>query len=454
MLDNSSNRPEIESLTSAFQDFNQIVDRFQKTYEILQNKIDLLNKQVETKNIELEKKYVEEENIKNFLNNILENIYDGVIVIDNNGIITNFNRAAEVITGFHKNEILGKNYKSFNKAKNSESRSALYTLTTHKESYHRQKTILTSDKQEKNVEFSTTLLKDHEGNILGVVETFNDISEIKSLQDRITHVETLAALGEMSASVAHEIRNPLAGITGFAGLLDRQIPDDDPKKKLVKSIIQGTTKLNDIISNLLTLTRPQKINMSPVNIYSFLVDLVDYFKENFLCISGNTIVEKKNTQSNSSDSIVSEVKNIKFELEIDNQDTLVYLDIQLFQQIILNLLKNACEAIVAKGKITIKTKSNMFDPIHSILEDDEKDELIRLFSFIEISISDTGSGIPEDVIQKVFNPFFTTKNEGNGLGLAICKKIIQLHKGDIQIKSQLGKGTTFMINLPLYEQPS
>ena len=430
-MDNTSNKHEIESLTSAFQDFNQIVERFQKTYDILQNKIEQLNKQVEIKNLELENKYAEEENIKNFLKYILENIYDGVIVIDNQGIITNFNRAAELITGFHKDEILGKSYNSFNKANTSESRSALYTLTTHKESYHRQKTILTSDNHEKNVEFSTTLLKDHGGHILGVVETFNDISEIKVLQEKITQVETLAALGEMSASVAHEIRNPLAGITGFAGLLDRQIPADDPRKSLVKSIIQGTTKLNDIISNLLTLTKPQKLNLSQINLYNFLKDLIDYFQENF--VLGD--------------------KKIKIELDIDNKDTMIYLDLQLFQQIILNLLKNATDAIEDKGKILIKTNTNIFDPIHSLLEEDEKDELIRLFSNVEIAISDNGSGIPENVIAKVFNPFFTTKNEGNGLGLAICKKIIQLHKGDIQIKSQLGKGTTFTISLPLYEQP-
>ena len=422
---------EIESLTSAFQDFTETVIKFEKTYESLQNKIDQLNEQIEIKNIELERKYAEGENIKNFLNNILENIYDGVVVVDTNGIITNFNRAAETITGFNKEEMLGKNYIFFSDDTKVESRSALYTLSTRKESYHRQKTIITADNKEKDLEFSTTLLKDHENNILGVVETFNDISEIKSLREKIMHIETLAALGEMSASVAHEIRNPLAGITGFAGLLDRQILDDDPKKPLVKSIIQGTTKLNDIISNLLKLTRPQQLNISEINIYNFLSDLIDYFNTSFININDK--------------------KTITITIAPTDKNTMIYCDAQLFQQVVLNILKNAYDAISDLGNIRITTKTYIFEPKQSILDRKEKDDLIRLFSYIEIAIKDDGCGINEDILQKVFNPFFTTKDEGNGLGLAICKKIIQLHKGDINIKSQEGYGTTFTLTLPLYK---
>jgi len=427
-----TNNHDIETLTSAFNDFNTIISKFQDTFITLQNKIETLNTQIEVKNLELEKKYAETENIKNFLNNILEDEYNGVIVIDNSGIITNFNRAAEMITGYNKDEMIGQHYTKFDREAKNDSRSALYTLNTRKESYHRQKNIRTAEDTEKIVEFSATLLKDKDQNVLGVVETFNDISELNILRDRVKHVETLAALGEMSASVAHEIRNPLAGITGFAGLLDRQIPEDDPKKNLVQSIIVGTTKLNDIITNLLTLTRPQKLNLTEVNLYSFLSNVVSYFKE----------------------TIPTDDKDIKIDLDIDNQDITIALDVQLFQQIIINLLKNACDAISEKGKVTIRTKSNIFEPISNILEPEEKSEMIHLFSDVEITISDNGSGIPPEILQKVFNPFFTTKDTGNGLGLAIVKKIIQLHKGDISIKSTVGKGTTFFINLPLYEQPN
>lgn len=427
-----SQKQDIESLTIAFQEFTQTIEKFQQTYDVLQNKIDVLSKQLEQKNQELEKKYSEGEYIKNFLNNILENIYTGVIVIDLKGIITHFNRAAEMITGYNKDDLIGKSYTFFSHAENSDTRSALYTISSKKESYHRQKNIITADQQEKSVEFSITLLRDHTNEVFGAVETFNDISEIKILQDKILQIETLAALGEMSASVAHEIRNPLAGITGFAGLLDRQIPDNDHRKNLVKSIIVGVTKLNDIISNLLTLTRPQKLCLSQINLSNFLSDVVCYFQE----------------------AIPLKDKNITFDLRLDKKESLIYLDVQLFQQVLINIIKNACDSIDTKGKICISTKTNIFEPISDILEDDEKDELIRLFSDVEISITDTGKGISEEVLNKIFNPFFTTKDEGNGLGLAICKKIIQLHKGDIHVKSAQNKGSTFIINLPLYIHPN
>lgn len=421
---------DIQSLTSAFQDFNLIVDKFQKTYETLQDKIDLLTKQLDYKNKELEFKIQESENIKNFLDNILNNINSAVVVIDLQGIITHFNRAAEFLSGFEKEEILGKPYKQFfHKNSLNDSKSALYTLSTGKESYKRHKTISTKDCREIEIEFSTSVLKDINFKNQGVVETFTDVSEIKKLQERIVHVETLAALGEMSASVAHEIRNPLAGINGFAGLLDRQIDENDPRKKMVKPIIEGVGRLNNIVSNLLTLTRPQNLNLQPYHLNGLISDITDFFKM----------------------SVQNIPKQIDISINNHQDDPVVRIDMQLFQQVIVNLLKNAWDAIEGSGTITIDIKMNLLEPLSDILDEDEKKELIRLFSNVEILISDTGKGITDDNLAKIFNPFFTTKQEGNGLGLAICKKIIQLHKGDILVSSELNKGTQFNITIPLFE---
>jgi len=402
-------KTDIASLTSAFHNFSDIIERFENTFANLQEKIDILTEQVEIKT--------------NFLNNILENTYDGVVVIDTFGKITNFNRAAETITGFTKDEILGKPYKIFFDENTSDYLSALYTLSTNKELYRMQKTILTKDKAQKEVEFSSTLLKDNEKKILGVIETFNDISEIKLLRERMTHIETLAALGEMSASVAHEIRNPLAGITGFAGLLDRNIDEDDSRKSLVKSILAGTTRLNDIISNLLKLTRPQSLTLTKINLNDFLTELTGIFKSEI----GNSTAE-----------------TISVLVEIEDTKTNIFCDVQLMQQVLINILRNAYDAYMDLqndiNKINIIVKTYDFD-----------DEIRKNFSYVEITISDYATGMSNEVIQKIFNPFFTTKHDGNGLGLAICKKIIQLHKGDISVNSKLGKGTNFVINLPLYK---
>jgi PAS domain S-box-containing protein len=420
----------IEQLTSAFQDFTQVIEKFQQTYDVLQGKIDSLNIQLEKKNQELESKISESENIKNFLNNILDNVYTGVLVIDQNGIVTVFNKAAELISGYDKDQIINRSYKSiFYSDTTHDSKSALYTLSTGKESFKRQKQIQTQDGVEKSIEFSTTILRDIDNQVNGVVETFIDISEVKKLQERVLHVETLAALGEMSATVAHEIRNPLAGISGFAGLLDRQIEETDKRKRLVKPIIEGVNRLNNIVSNLLTLTRPQKLNVQKCDLHLMIKDTMELF-EIGMQESG---------------------KNVKFQYKFDTENPVINCDVQLIQQVLSNIIKNGWEALGDKGKLVVSTRVNILHPISDILDENEKDELIRLFSDVEISIEDNGSGIEEEHLIRIFNPFYTTKPDGNGLGLAICKKIIQLHKGDIHVYSKKNKGTRFVINLPLYE---
>ncbi len=420
---------QINELTCAFRDFNVIIERFQETFQGLQNKIDILNQIVEKKNAELEKQIHEGENIKNLLHGILEHVYTGVVVIDTSGAIILFNKAAEDITGYEKDEVLGSNYlKLFGNAQ-VRTKSPLYTLTTGKESFHRRKIMRTKDKKPVNVEFSSTLVKDVHGEVMGVVETFNDISEISNLQRRVTQVETLAALGEMAANVAHEIRNPLGGIGGFAGLLDRKLAKDDPNRKLIKPIVEGVSRLNTIVSDLLSFTRPQKLNPVKVVLQDTLQEIIDFFRISL----GNLD------------------KDVELITQFPDNEIHVYLDSQLFQQIVINLLKNAYDAIEDSGTIEVRIRMNMPESLSDVLDEDEKDELLRMFSYMEIDIVDNGIGIPEETLPKLFNPFFTTKDDGNGLGLAITRKIINLHKGDITVASEVNKGTTFTISLPLYE---
>lgn len=422
----------IESLTRAFNDFTEIIGKFQKTYQTLQVEIRELNSRLEKKNVELQDKINESENIKNFLNSILEHIYSGVIVVDNSGQVTVFNKAAENITHIKKEDLLGKNYRSFFQPSNIEkSKSLLYTLATGKESHHRQKEITTSDGESKIVEFSTSIIRDINGEQLGVAEVFNDISELKKMQEKIGHIETLAALGEMAANVAHEIRNPLGGIGGFAGLLQRKLAKDDDRQKLVKPIITGVNRLNNIVSDLLTYTRPQKLTLNQINLNEILSEIVDFFR-----------------MSIESD----ERKNINIKTDFRSPDCFVYLDSSLFQQVVINFLKNAADAIDKEGNIIVRTESNIPTNMSDVLTDEEKQELLDMFSFVEISIIDDGSGIEPDIAQKLFNPFFTTKEDGNGLGLSICRKIINLHEGDIHVESKVNEGTKFIITIPIKKE--
>jgi len=420
----------VDDLTGAVKLFNETLEKFQLSHNDLQTKIDSLNQKIQKKNVELQKKINEAENIKNLQDSILENISSGVIVIDTHGNIILFNRAAEEITNISKDEALGKSYLEI-LCREENNKSALFTLTTGKESHHRQKIIEDKENNRKHVEFSTSIIKDSKNKILGVVEVINDISQVKKLQERITHVETLAALGEMAASVAHEIRNPLSGIGGFAGLLDRQLEKTDARREYIKPIIEGVNRLNNIVSNLLTYTRPQNLRVSQVNLNETILEILDFFEF----------------------SISTNVKKIKIEKKLSEINPQILIDTQLFQQTMINLLKNAYEAVEdKKGLIVIKTEISVPHEMNDILDDDEKEELIKMFSFVEISITDNGYGIEEEIVRKLFNPFFTTKDDGNGLGLAICKKIVQLHKGDIFVVSQKNEGTTFTVTLPLFEE--
>jgi PAS domain S-box-containing protein len=419
-----------QDLATAFQDFNSVVDRFRSTHEALLEQVRNLHTQLETKNNELEKRIEEEENTRNFLNGILENIYTAVLVIDKTGNIILFNRAAEEITGHRKEDVLGTPYRRVFDMPETRTKSALYTLTTGQESYHRQKTLVSRDNRQRMVEFSTTTVLDASDNILGVVEVFNDISELKKLQERITHIETLAALGEMAASVAHEIRNPLGGIGGFAGLLDRQMEANDPRRKLLTPIIEGVARLNRIVTDLLVYTRPQKMVPSEVSLFTTLSEIIDFF-----CLSMSE----------------DQKARVGIVLHPVDEDIRLKLDPAMFQQVVINLLRNACDATEGNGDIDVHIRANAPDLMNDILDEEEKEELLRLFSTVEIEIADHGRGIPEEQIAKLFVPFFTTKENGNGLGLPICKKIAILHKGDITVSSQVGEGTRFTITLPLYE---
>lgn len=418
----------VDDLTAAFHDFNVIVARFEESHRILQEHIEYLNSQLETKNAELSKKIEETENIRNYLDLILENIYTGVLVIDPSSAITVFNRAAESITGLKREDVLGRPYRTVLSMTDQAERGAIHTLASGVEARHRRKSIRVPDGGQRDVEFSTSIVRDVNGNPLGVAEVFNDISEIRKLQEKVNQVQTLAALGEMAAGVAHEIRNPLAGIAGFAGLLDRQIPPDDARSKLVKPIIEGVGRLNRIVTDLLSFTRPQRIKPIRVVLPNLLESVVNLFRM----------------------SLDETGDSLRISLDPSVPEISLKIDPNLFQQVMLNLLKNAREAIEGAGEIGVSVRVSQPERSGAI-DEAEWVELRRMFSVIEIDVSDSGHGIPDDALQKLFHPFFTTKDTGTGLGLAISRKIMQLHKGDISVQSRPNIGTTFTLTFPLYE---
>ncbi len=257
--------------------------------------------------------------------------------------------------------------------------------------------------------FSSAYYHGASGEREGIIVVFRDLTEIKVLQAEVIHKERFAAMGRVVAGVAHEIRNPLFGISSIGQIFEREL-QKPAHLELARALLSEARRLNKLVEGLLIYGRPMKLEPS-------WCDLMGLWKE--VIAMHRDEIEKK---------------SIKISGDLDIGHTLAYLDANQIRQVFLNLLRNAIDATSAGGEIMITV----------LLED----------RYVIFKIVDTGTGIPAENIDKVFDLFFTTKPKGTGLGLAICKKIVEDHGGEILIESRQWdwleerKGTTLTIKLP------
>ncbi|RKY71948.1 MAG: hypothetical protein DRP97_01330 [Candidatus Latescibacterota bacterium] len=417
-MDPSSNEndipPEqIDAFADLFVLFNKTTKNLHRAYRTLEEKFDSLNQKLQETNLELRRSLAEKDRVSNYLNNILESLSSGVLVMDLEGRITLFNRAAGEIMEYPTVEALGRPYLEIMGKEVAWESTALCTLKTGAPIEYGEKEITAHKGTVLPLGYSTSLVTDGEGNLSGVVEIFNDLSHTKALEEEVQRVNTLAALGKMAATVAHEIRNPLGGIAGFASLLERDLDVGDPRIKLVKKIIEGVGSLNRIVTSLLEYTRPLRPRFREIDLVT-VVDQTTRFFEVDVQHEDNGITILRN----------------------DSPDAvLCRADPEQLQQVLLNLLHNARQAMPEGGEIAVETGKNLLGP-----DGEEETVFVR--------IRDQGTGIPEDVKTKLFTPFYTTRENGTGLGLATAKKIIDAHHGAIHVRSQPGEGACFTIVLP------
>jgi len=232
--------------------------------------------------------------------------------------------------------------------------------------------------------------------------------KLKEMQDQLVQSEKLASLGKLSAGIAHEINNPLGGILMYSHLVLEDLGKDSPCSENIKKIIRETTRCKNIVHRLLEFARPKEPEMILININ----EILDYTL---------SILDKQ-----------ALFQNIKIIKSLDPSLPKTIADASQLQQVFINIIMNAAEAMNGKGDLSL----------HTSLDEKTKN--------IQIEISDTGCGIPQENLARIFEPFFSTKpvGQGTGLGLPICYGIVKSHKGEIKIKSETGKGTTFIITLP------
>ncbi|RKY64112.1 MAG: hypothetical protein DRP99_02750 [Candidatus Latescibacterota bacterium] len=256
------------------------------------------------------------------------------------------------------------------------------------------------------VDSSTALVTDEAGRKLGAVEVLRDLSEVRALEEQLERSRTLAALGEMAANVAHEVRNPLGAIGGYLELLERDMEEADPKRKLVRKMAEGLARLDRIVTNLLTYTRPLTPDLREADLREVAEEALRFFQ-----LGCDEKVSKK----------------VKFSLEFSGT-VRAYVDTELFQQVLFNLFSNALQAMPEGGELKVRGYK---DGGWACLE-----------------VSDSGTGMTEEVKRRAFDPFFTTKAKGVGLGLALVQKMVHLHGGEVSVESEPGKGSKFLVRIP------
>jgi signal transduction histidine kinase len=232
-------------------------------------------------------------------------------------------------------------------------------------------------------------------------------TELLNLQESLIQSEKLASMGQLAAGIAHEVNNPLGTILLYSHMLLDAVPEGSQMREDVQLIVNEAKRCKTIVSALLNFARQSRLILKLTGIRSLLENIAH-------------LVGDKNRQ-------------IQVSIECPQDIPLIVIDPEQIKQVLLNMFTNAFDAMPRGGALNVRVR----------LSDDEE--------FIKIAITDTGSGISEENLKKLFNPFFTTKQigRGTGLGLAISYGIIKMHRGDIQVESQFGKGTTFTISLPL-----
>ena len=404
-----------ETLPGSYELFESTARRYVEAYRQLEERFEFLNVRLEETNRDLRDSLEEKDRVSNYLNDILESMTGGLLVLGLDRRIALFNRTAEEITGRSQEEVLGRTYEEIMGLEEGRENSVLHTLETGETQQNREKDLRRPDGRSIPLGFSTSVVRDGNGEVLGAIEVFNDLTEVKRLESEVRRMHTLAALGEMAATVAHEIRNPLGGIASFANLLERDLAPDDPGRRLVGKIVEGVARLNRIVSSLLSYTRPLNLNTQPVDLAAAVEEAAAYFE------------------------VDSEGRSpgVSIRRDFPAQSCVCQVDGERFRQVVLNLLLNAAQAMPGGGTIDLR--------IAGAAREDGDRALVE--------VRDTGAGIADDVRGKLFTPFFTTKQDGTGLGLVTSRKIVEAHGGRLTVDSVPGEGACFTIALPRQANP-
>jgi PAS domain S-box-containing protein len=342
-----------------------------------------------------------------YLARILKDSADAILTVDENEIVRSWNRGAEELLGYRAEEVVGKHFRfmvpedlllqgEIEKVRSVASQEgSLRNYETRR---------LKKNGEEVYVSLTRTSIYDAHGRYVGASAILRDITERKRMVEQLIQVEALAEVGEMAAQIAHEIKNPLAGISGAIQVIAESTPKTDPKSEIYAEILNHIRRLDETVLSLLSYTKPFRPSRVTTDLGLVLDSAVKLLRGSH------------------------ELSEVRIEIEHSPEVGAVSVDAQQLSQVVMNLLLNAVHSLRDDKRVTVATG----------VEGDG----------VWIRVVDRGAGMTPEIRRQVLKPFFTTKHKGTGLGLPIAQKIVAAHGGTIRIESAPGVGTTVTILLP------
>lgn len=376
-----------------------------------------LSEQVRRKEEELKKRIVDYNQLERLYKHIVQNVVSGLVTVDEEGHITSFNPMAEEITGYKLEEVyhdeIGVLFPGFEEwsrmvERPPEKGKEAFRFSRFETGFKRR------DGATLTLGFSVSPLKDSRDNEIGRILIFQDLTKLREVEEHLKRADRLAAVGKMAAGMAHEIRNPLASISGSIEMLKDDGENSSHHQKLMGIILREVGRLNDLIEDFLLFARPTSAGKERIHLNAVVEEILRVFPHSPECRS-------------------------QIHCSTDFQeDIYIQGDSSQIKQIFWNLFINAAQAMPEGGEIQVAIRRR--SALLPFLGEPER---------VEIAVGDTGPGIAEAELGRIFDPFYTTKEKGTGLGLSVVHSIVENYGGKIIVRSEPGKGTVFSVFLPI-----
>jgi len=386
--------------------------------EVLASNFAVMTREILAHQERQEEQLKEIRRLQDYTEKMMITMADGLLSVDMRGTVGTINPAARTLLGLSSvNEVEGKTIAAI--LGESSQLVLLVQKIIHQSAAVAHREIeITKGSETQTILVGSSILHGDEGQPLEIILNLHDITELKKLEARIRQSERLAGLGTLAAGMAHEIRNPLSAIKTFVQLLPRKVNTPGFLEKFNRTVPRETNRINLLVDELLELSRFPKYDFNATDINGLLRQSIDTIEEELQC------------------------SDIEYQQELQDDLPPVQADSNQLIKAFNNLIRNAIQAMPTGGRLTIRT-------FVAKPTDSEKQASEQADGKVMIIVQDTGQGIAPNELTQIFNPFFTTKDSGTGLGLPITHKVVTEHGGLIEAESQKEHGTTFTIQLPL-----